>query len=96
MDFQKLREKINEEIQLHKLQQIENFDRIRKCLSNFKEKRDRMYKLCEILDACYTSDPKKRVTVCELIENCDEKYGVNATYKDLSLDDQELVLKYIF
>ena len=84
-----------EERQTHILNQIENFNDIRKCLSKFKSSRDRLVNLSIILDACYGDDPN-RIIICQLMEKCDEKYGVNAIYKDLSLEDQKIVLKYIF
>ena len=49
----------------------------------------------EVSDIFEISDTNDRIVIYQLMKKCDEKYGINATYKDLLLEDQELVLKYI-
>ena len=95
MDLQKMRQEHEEWCHTQRLQQIEQFDRIRKMMIPVKENRDRIFILCMFLDGVEMTDESKRVTLCELMTKCDEKYGINATYKDLSAEDKELVPNYI-
>ena len=95
MDPRTLREAIYEDINRWNLQKAESFNKIRNVLVQFQEKREWLYYLSQLLDIFEISDTNDRIVICQLMEKCDEKYGINAKYKDLLLEDQELVLKYI-
>ena len=96
MDFTKILQEHEEWCHSYDLKKIEQFDRIRKMMMHLKEKRDRLNILCIFLDGINILDESKRLIICELMIKCDEKYGITATYKNLSEEAQELVLKYIF
>ena len=81
MDPKTLSEQHNEFMNTMMFQKAE----IQKVLLRFQEKREWLYYLSQLLDIFEISNLNDRLVIVELIEKCDKKYGIYATFKELNV-----------